>query len=393
MARRSYEKDGVLVWDFTVNARSKVNPRIRVQRKRLTIPLSFEEAEKYEQNLWRESSLEVARRECQGFTWEEFFEKWDHHHMMNPSKRWQESTRRDIYARLRNWTKPLFKMLSQDILQADVEDCLRLAELNGASLKVRKEIRRSIDVVYKWGMNQKYILGKEASPCLNVELEATPEGNAEKIPLIMNKNEIRSFLIKALEANHPWYPIWFFALYTGMRTNEINALRKEKIDLVPVGKALELDQLPEGAKKNYGRICVHRSWSKRLGRNGPTKARWWRTVPVNSRLYWFLSEHLKTARHGSDEDGERVFPKLVSWDRGDQAKVVREFCQTYGLKEVTFHALRACFATQMFESGADITSVMKIGGWKDIKTVMIYVRLAGIDEVGKTEGLNFGNNF
>ena len=38
-----------------------------------------------------------------------------------------------------------------------------------------------------------------------------------------------------------------------------------------------------------------------------------------------------------------------------------------------------------------MTSVMKIGGWKDVKTVMVYVRLAGVDEVGKTEGLSFGD--
>ena len=276
-------------------------------------------------------------------------------------------------------------------MQADVEDCLRLAELSGASHNVRKEIRRSIDAVYKWGMSQKYILGKEMSPCQNVEVEATPEDDAEKIPLIMTKDEINSFLNKALEVNHPWCPIWFFALHTGMRTSEINALRKQKIELVPLGKALELDQLPDGVKKNYGRIRVHLSWDKRLGRNGPTKGRWWRTVPVNSRLYWFLSEQLKSAAYGSDQDGERVFPRITTWDRGEQAKVIKEFCQTYGLKEVTFHTLRACFATQMFESGVDITSVMKIGGWKDVKTVMIYVRLAGVDEVGKTEGLAFGN--
>jgi len=32
---------------------------------------------------------------------------------------------------------------------------------------------------------------------------------------------------------------------------------------------------------------------------------------------------------------------------------------------------------------------MKIGGWKDYKTMMIYVRLAGIEEAGATQGLKF----
>ena len=392
MARKSFIKDGVLCWNFSVHVRSKVNPRVRIHKKRNSVPLTAEEAEKYEQNLWRLCSLEAARRECQGIIWEDLFEKWDRHYAMNPTKRWSESTRRDMYARLRNWTKPLFNKIAQDLVQGDIEDCLRLAEFAGASFKVRREIRRSIDAVFKWGMNQKYILGKDFSPCMNVELDPSPEDISERVPLIMNKQEIERFLTKANEVGHPWFPVWFFALHTGMRASEINALRKEKIELVPIEKAMELDQMADGLKKNYGRVRVQLSWDKRLGRNGPTKARWWRTVPVNSTLYWFLHEHLKTARYGSDLDGERVFQSAYQWDRGEQSKVVKEFCETYGLKLVTFHTLRACFATQMFEAGVDMTSVMKIGGWKDVKTVMVYVRLAGVDEVGKTEGLSFGSD-
>ena len=32
---------------------------------------------------------------------------------------------------------------------------------------------------------------------------------------------------------------------------------------------------------------------------------------------------------------------------------------------------------------------MKIGGWRDLKTMARYVRLAGIDEKGATESLDF----
>ena len=32
---------------------------------------------------------------------------------------------------------------------------------------------------------------------------------------------------------------------------------------------------------------------------------------------------------------------------------------------------------------------MKIGGWCDLKTMQIYLRLAGVDEKGATEGLKF----
>jgi hypothetical protein len=36
-----------------------------------------------------------------------------------------------------------------------------------------------------------------------------------------------------------------------------------------------------------------------------------------------------------------------------------------------------------------MTKVMKIGGWKDIKTMQIYLRLAGVDERGATNSLRF----
>lgn len=60
-----------------------------------------------------------------------------------------------------------------------------------------------------------------------------------------------------------------------------------------------------------------------------------------------------------------------------------------GSPQLKFHTLRACFATQLLADGVEMTKVMKIGGWKDIKTMQIYLRLAGIDEQGATDGLRF----
>ena len=54
-----------------------------------------------------------------------------------------------------------------------------------------------------------------------------------------------------------------------------------------------------------------------------------------------------------------------------------------------FHTLRACFATQLISTGVPATVVMKICGWRDMKTMQRYIRLAGIDEGGATETLRF----
>ena len=84
-----------------------------------------------------------------------------------------------------------------------------------------------------------------------------------------------------------------------------------------------------------------------------------------------------------------VLPRIHIWKNGEQAKVLKFFCRSIGLPEIRFHTLRACFATQLIGSGVEPVKVMKICGWKDLKTLSVYLRLAGVEEKGVTEGLNF----
>jgi len=65
----------------------------------------------------------------------------------------------------------------------------------------------------------------------------------------------------------------------------------------------------------------------------------------------------------------------------------REFCEGIGMTSVKFHALRACFATQLLRDSIAPIVVMKICGWKDLKTMQKYIRLAGIEIEGATEKL------
>ena len=59
-----------------------------------------------------------------------------------------------------------------------------------------------------------------------------------------------------------------------------------------------------------------------------------------------------------------------------------------GLPPVRFHDLRATWATIMLSKGVQPAKVMVMGGWKDMKTMMIYTRKAGIDIRGITDCLN-----
>ena len=61
------------------------------------------------------------------------------------------------------------------------------------------------------------------------------------------------------------------------------------------------------------------------------------------------------------------------------------------LPAIRFHDLRASWATAMLGQGIEPAKVMHMGGWKDLKTMMIYMRKAGISIKGITDTLDLHN--
>ena len=54
-----------------------------------------------------------------------------------------------------------------------------------------------------------------------------------------------------------------------------------------------------------------------------------------------------------------------------------------------FHDLRATFATMLLIKGVEPIKVMVLGGWKDMKTMQIYMRTAGVEVRGINKVLDF----
>ena len=91
----------------------------------------------------------------------------------------------------------------------------------------------------------------------------------------------------------------------------------------------------------------------------------------------------------TNKSGVHLLPRIVNWERGNQAAILREFCIGLGITPICFHDLRATFITQMFANGANIAEVQSIVGHSQLKTTQVYLRLAGVNIKGATEKLNF----
>jgi len=189
----------------------------------------------------------------------------------------------------------------------------------------------------------------------------------DKIKAVLTEKQIKILLNKAKEMECEWYPHWVLALYTGMRNGELYALTWDKVDL---------------EKCNAKVDC---SWNNKDGFKS-TKSGDDRIVSLAPNLIPILAE-LKL----KNSDSKFVLPRIDKWDRGEQARELRMFLMGLGLPVVRFHDLRASWATVMLGRGIEPIKVMFMGGWKNLETMMIYMRKAGIAIQGITDSLDLHN--
>ena len=362
------KEDGIEFWQVYVNLRSTINPTIRMQ-KRVKGLINEKAAISEEKRLITELSKQIVRFEAQGAPWEQLIDLWQQYKLTYRLNDYSDTTINDYGQMLRNWTKIWFGVPASKLTRGDGREVLRLCQESGKSLVFVRRLKNTI----------KYIVGVHMSPVYGIDIGKQKE---EHIPEILTRNETQLLITKADELRHPWANVWKSALMTGMRSGELQALAWSNIEMISEEQATRQDEL-SATQRRYGLIRVQRTWNSRTRSFGPTKGGYWRSIPISRELYWFFVS-LKTQTGKS----EFVFPRFWEWDKGQQAQVLRKFCAGLGLKSVKFHTLRAVFGTLLIQSGVAPTRVMKICGWKDLKTMQRYIRMAGIDEQGATEGLN-----
>jgi len=310
----------------------------------------------------REAQSELREREVKGESWGGLIENWYDFNVNHAVQLGSRSlvTVTDYRDGALKWTKHLKFELAANLSQYDFVEVFASMKSSKVSFDFQRKLKRVMTEIFEFGISQGLIPEMRRLPTADVVLKKT-----EPLPPeILSIKEIQKLLDLAFQQEHSWRHVWAFALLTGMRNGEFYALQWDDIDWE--------SKLLTVSKSYNGRLKIIKS----------TKAGYWRSVPISADLSQLLVE----LRNLTGEE-KFVLPRLPDWKRGMQAHFLRAFCISNGLPSVKFHTLRACFATQLIRQGVEPAKVMKVAGWRDLKTMQHYIRLAGIEITGVTDSL------
>ncbi len=377
MAQKEIIEKGVKTLLIALNVRSKTDPSIRLQARRKfpNIKVNSPKANKLEKQLIRETERRLAEKEGFGITWSNLLAKY--FECISPRVQrgeWVQSkqTFSEAIKSLEKWTSDWDNTPASQISSGDVKRLFYQMKGQGISDSWLGKLRGDIKKVYEFGICENLLKGMERSPTDGVALKTRSRKRKE----ILSTDEIKKLLAYAREYEPDWYYIWAFAIYTGARNGELFALKWTDLD------------------EGQGLIHIQRSYNKKTKEYKSTKTGEWRDVSICTPLKEVIKELKQRKLHDlargvNVKYQEYILPRPGIWQNGEQAKKLRLFCEEIGLPGICFHSLRACFATELLKRGVPVASVMRVGGWASMKTMMHYVRLSGIEVRGITDPLDF----
>jgi len=249
------------------------------------------------------------------------------------------------------WEKKFInKITTTEIRDLIIDDMGKYSESH------KKSMLKHIRAVFQFALDSD-IIGRDPTPKLKFKM-------GEKIKLVLKESEIKTLLKKARTLDNRWFPVWAVACFTGMRNGELFALKWSNVDL----------------QKRV--MLIDCSWTKENGLK-ETKSGDDRIVEIAQSLIPLMKNLYK------NRTDEFVLPRVQGWETGEQARYLKLFLREINLPLIRFHDLRASWATIMLSKGIEPIKVMSMGGWKDLKTMQIYIRKSGIHIQGITNGLNF----
>lgn len=376
MPQRTIETKGKKQLQIHIDLRCKEHPRGRIRLSRVydNLEKNSPRANALERELRQEAEREKAMREVQGLSWEVLINLYDAYATEKVrAGDWCQSkqTYMEAIRSLHNWTKHWFWEPAARITATDVTKLFHSMKEQGISDATIGKLRGDIKKVFDFGMLFDHVRGIKHSPTTGVTIKSRRRMRTE----ILRDDEIKKLLSYGREYEPAWHYIWAFAVYTGCRNGELYALKWSDIDF------------------EERMITVQRSYNKKYREEKCTKTGEWRHVSICEPLWEIVQELKRSHDHdvarGACKHPGYVLPRPGLWQNGEQARKLRLFCEEIGITPVCFHTLRACFATELLKRGVSVPSVMRVGGWSSIKTMMHYVRLSGVNDKGITDPLDY----
>lgn len=210
----------------------------------------------------------------------------------------------------------------------------------------RKSMKKYLSAVFVTAI-ERAIIPRNPMPRLKTS-------TAQKLQTVLNSEEANILIQKSIELDWEYKEIVFLALKTGCRQGELKALKWRDVDF------------------NSSKIVIRHSMTKD-GLEKCTKTGEDRILPITSSMKDFL-----IILRNKTGDSKYVLPRVESWMKGEQARELRKFLTSIGIPEIRFHDLRASWATLLLTKGVPTVQVMALGGWRELKTLNHYVRLAGV---------------
>lgn len=335
--------DGKLTYEVFVKIRDKSGKQV-ARRKRYS---SEREAKKAELEILMDLEGHKSK-----ITWQ----KWIEHVLEKYRIEYRTSTYFNYKHCLNKWFDPVWnEMFLDEIKPSDVHKVI-FENCKGTSSYTQRGLLKIVKRVFNVAIEEGLLI---RNPAVGIRVRCADANQA-----VLNRNEVEILLTEARRVEHRFFPHWALALLTGMRSGELYSLRWTDVDVVT------------------GKINISKAWTRYNG-EGPTKTAKNRIYPISTEGRKFLEE----LRSKYSKDSEFVLPRLWEWDQGDQAKVLKSFCEEIGITPVKFHDLRATFITQMLNNGVPLSKVMAIVGHSSLKTTQGYLRLSGKDIEGATEDL------
>ena len=349
MAIKGYTLKGKKLFEVYVHGSDLRGKRIQMRKRGIT---SIKKAEDLEFEFERE--LARIREEDIHLRWGEWFLE-----CMSILKAVSEPSTIYTYDRTcQKWVNKIWENREiRSIAKSDVHDLLYEKMPEEVTMHTRKHTLKVIKRFFQVAVDN----GKlDRNPCQGMMVKV-PETEMK----VLSNSEVEILLREAKITNHRFYPVWVMALFTGMRSGELFALKWTDIDFESKS------------------VRVVRNWNSKNGFKS-TKNQKNRVVPMGDELFNYIRK-LKLER-GQEEF---VLPRLCEWQRGDAAYVLKDFCKSLGITEIRFHDLRATFITNLLAQGEALVRVMAIVGHSDMETTNEYVRKAGIALQGGTDKLGY----